>query len=68
MTQISAVFVLGLTTVCATDTEDRQSACDMNVHKRCEGEFVPNLCGCDHTEHLRTNPAEDKLFWKQTHG
>ncbi|XP_033208516.1 protein kinase C, brain isozyme isoform X5 [Belonocnema kinseyi] len=25
------------------------SACDMNVHKRCE-ESVPNLCGCDHTE------------------
>lgn len=25
------------------------TACDMNVHKRCE-ESVPNLCGCDHTE------------------
>uniref|UniRef100_A0ABD2VZU7 Protein kinase C n=1 Tax=Trichogramma kaykai TaxID=54128 RepID=A0ABD2VZU7_9HYME len=25
------------------------SACDMNVHKRCEAS-VPNLCGCDHTE------------------
>ncbi|XP_017781501.1 PREDICTED: protein kinase C, brain isozyme isoform X3 [Nicrophorus vespilloides] len=25
------------------------TACDMNVHKRCE-ETVPNLCGCDHTE------------------
>ncbi|XP_021950825.1 calcium-dependent protein kinase C isoform X3 [Folsomia candida] len=25
------------------------TACDMNVHKRCE-EQVPNLCGCDHTE------------------
>ncbi|KAJ8675654.1 hypothetical protein QAD02_011440, partial [Eretmocerus hayati] len=25
------------------------SACDMNVHKRCEPS-VPNLCGCDHTE------------------
>lgn len=26
-----------------------KSACDMNVHKRCQ-ESVPNLCGCDHTE------------------
>ncbi|KAL5286987.1 PRKCA family protein [Megaselia abdita] len=25
------------------------SACDMNVHARCE-ENVPDLCGCDHTE------------------
>nr|CAA73554.1 Serine/Threonine protein kinase [Sycon raphanus] len=24
-------------------------ACEMNVHKRCE-RFVPQLCGCDHTE------------------
>ena len=25
------------------------SACDMNVHKRCE-KHVPRLCGMDHTE------------------
>lgn len=25
------------------------SACDMNVHKRCE-KNVPKLCGIDHTE------------------
>jgi classical protein kinase C len=24
-------------------------ACDMNVHKKCQ-DYVPNLCGCDHTE------------------
>lgn len=27
----------------------RCKACNMNVHRKCQ-EFVPNLCGCDHTE------------------
>ncbi|KAJ8922170.1 hypothetical protein NQ315_004105 [Exocentrus adspersus] len=41
------------------------TACDMNVHKRCE-ESVPNLCGCDHTERrgriqLKINCTGSKL-------